>query len=225
MTARSGNLPPHRARGRLGLSHQRPRRARPRRADPVCRCRHRRAFAGAGSPGQDRRDHSGQTRTAPPRAGRRRRRRRPARPPPRSRVAAEGGRDQPHPRRGRDRPTRRPDRRPEEAGAPGHSLPRSRRQGAQGRGHAVPSALAGSQCRRRGSRRTPTTSTFARWPSAPASRPRPRASRRSAPPNCRRCARAKPAPRPGCSASPMRANSSTARKSAPRSASPSSTGG
>ncbi len=69
------------------------------------------------------------------------------------------------------------------------------------------------------------TSTCARWPSAPASRPRPRASRRSAPPNCRRCARAKPAPRPDCSGSPMRANCSTARKSAPRSASPSSTGG
>ena len=83
-----GDLAPHRARGGLGLSHQRPRRARPRRADPVRRCRHRRAFAGAGSPGQDRRDHSGQARTAPPRAGRRRRRRRAARPPPRGRIAA-----------------------------------------------------------------------------------------------------------------------------------------
>ena len=49
----------------------------------------------------------------------------------------------------------RPDRRVEEAGAPGHPLPRSRRQGAQGRGHAVPSALAGGQCRRRGSRAYP----------------------------------------------------------------------
>ena len=77
-----GNLAPDRARGRLGLSHQRPRRPRPRRADPVCGCRDRRAFAGAGSPGQDRRDHSGQTRTAPPRAGRRRRRCRSPCPPP-----------------------------------------------------------------------------------------------------------------------------------------------
>ena len=34
---------------------------------------------------------------------------------------------------------------------------------------------------------------------------KPRASRRSAPPNCRRCARPKPAPRPDCSGSPMRA--------------------
>ena len=51
-----------------------------------------------------------------------------------------------------------------------------------------------------GSRRTPTTSPCARWPSAPASRPRPPASRRSAPPNCRRCARPKPAPPPACSA-------------------------
>ena len=55
-------------------------------------------------------------------------------------------------------------------------------------------------CRRRRSRRRPTISPSARWPSAPASRPRPRASRRSAPPNCRRCAMPKPAPRPGCSA-------------------------
>ena len=55
------------------------------------------------------------------------------------------------------------------------------------------------------SRAVPTTSASARWPSAPASRPRPPASRRSALPNCRRCARPRPAPRPDCSGSPMRA--------------------
>ena len=46
---------PHRARGGLGLPHQRPRGARPRRAHPVRGCRHRRALAGAGAPGPDRR--------------------------------------------------------------------------------------------------------------------------------------------------------------------------
>ncbi len=80
-----------------------------------------------------------------------------ARPPPRGRVAAQGGRNQSDPRRGRDRAIGRTDRRPEEAGAAGDPLPRSRRQGAQGRGHAVPSALAGGQCRRDGSRAAPTT--------------------------------------------------------------------
>jgi chromosome segregation protein len=70
-----------------------------------------------------------------------------------------------------------------------------------------------------GKLRAPTTSTFARWPSAPANRPKRRVSRPSAPQNCRRCARAKPAPQPDCSASPMRENFSTARKSARKSAS------
>jgi chromosome segregation protein len=50
---------------------------------------------------------------------------------------------------------RRPDRRLEEAGAPGDPLPRSRRQSAQGRGDAVPSALARGQCRRGRSRAHP----------------------------------------------------------------------
>ena len=60
-----------------------------------------------------------------------------------------------HPGRGRDRAAGRPDRRPEEAGAAGDPLPRGRRQGAQGRGYAVPPALAGGQCRRGGSRPCP----------------------------------------------------------------------
>ncbi len=105
----AGNLAPDRTRSGIGLSNQWPRRARSRRADPVRRRRHRRAFAGAGAPGQDRRNHSGQTRTAPPRAGRCRRRRRPSCPPPRGRIAPQGRRNQPYPRRGRDRSTGRTD--------------------------------------------------------------------------------------------------------------------
>ena len=116
-----------------------------------------------------------------------------------------------HPRRGRDRPARGPDGRPEEAGAPGDPLPRGRRQGAQGRGDAVPSALDRSPCRRRRSRHVHDLAC-ARWPSAPASRPKPLASRRSAPPICRRCAKPKRAPPPACSASPMRARCWTARR-------------
>ncbi len=54
-------------------------------------------------------------------------------------------------------------------------------QGAQGRGHAVPSALAGGQCRSDRSRAHATTLPSARWPSAPANRPKPHASRRYAP--------------------------------------------
>ena len=85
---------PHRARSRLDLPHQRPRGARPRRADPVRRRLDRRALAGAGASGPHRRDHPGQARAAPPRAGRGRRHFRPACPPPRGRAAAEGRRNQ-----------------------------------------------------------------------------------------------------------------------------------
>ena len=140
-------------------------------------------------------------------------------------LRLQGRRDQPHPRRGRGRPAGRTDRRPEEAGAAGDPLPRSRGQGAQGRGHAVPSALARSQCRRRRSRPDPR-------PQRPRDgRAHPRTGRGRPHPGDPRlrtagAARgAKPAPRPGCSGSPMRAKRSTARKSAPRSASPNSTAG
>ena len=78
---------PDRAREGLDLSHQRPRSARPRRADPVCRRLDRRAFAGARPPGPHRRDHPGQARAAPPRAGRSRRHFRAACPPARGRAA------------------------------------------------------------------------------------------------------------------------------------------
>ena len=103
------NRPPHRARSRLHLPHQRPRSARARRADPVRRRLDRRPLAGAGASGPHRRDHPGQARAAPPRAGRSRRRFRPACPPPRGRAAAEGGGNQSAARRRRDRPARRPD--------------------------------------------------------------------------------------------------------------------
>ena len=46
---------PHRARGRIDLPHQRPRGARPRRADPLRRRRDRRAFLRARPAGPDRR--------------------------------------------------------------------------------------------------------------------------------------------------------------------------
>ena len=91
---RARHRAPHRARGRLHLPHQRPRGARPRRADPVRRRLHRRPLAGAGAPGPHRRDHPGQARAAPPRAGGSRRRRRSACPPARGRTAPEGGGNQ-----------------------------------------------------------------------------------------------------------------------------------
>ncbi len=53
------NRPPHRARGRLRLSHQRPRSTRPRRADGICRRLDRRPVAGLGASGPHRRDHPG----------------------------------------------------------------------------------------------------------------------------------------------------------------------
>ena len=56
-------------------------------------------------------------------------------------------------------------------------------------------------------------------PSASASKLKPPVYKRCAHPNCPRCATTKPARQPGCNASPMRANCSTAKKSAPRSAS------
>ena len=91
----SRRVAPHRAREGLDLPHQRPRGARARRADPVRRRLDRRALARAGASGPHRRDHPGEARAAPARAGRGRRRRRPARAAPRGGAAAEGGRDQP----------------------------------------------------------------------------------------------------------------------------------
>ena len=85
---------PHRARARLDLSRQRPRGARARRAVAVRRRLHRRALAGAGAPGPDRRDHRRQAAgaAADPRGGGRRLR--PAFAPPRGRAAAQGRRGQ-----------------------------------------------------------------------------------------------------------------------------------
>ena len=98
------HLAPDRAREGLALPHQRPRGARPRRDDAVRRRLDRLALARAGASGPHRRDHPGQARAAPPRAGRGRRHFRPARPPPRGRAAAEGRRDQPAARRRRGQP-------------------------------------------------------------------------------------------------------------------------
>ena len=85
-------LAPDRAREGLALPHQRPRGARARREDPVRRRLDRLALARAGASGPHRRDHPGQARAAPPRAGRSRRHFRPACAPPRGRAAAEGRR-------------------------------------------------------------------------------------------------------------------------------------
>ena len=82
------HLAPDRARKGLALPHQRPRGARPRRDDPVRRRLDRLALARARASGPHRRDHPGQARAAPPRAGRGRRHFRPARAPPRGRAAA-----------------------------------------------------------------------------------------------------------------------------------------
>ena len=86
---------PDRARGRLDLSHQRPRGARARRANPVRRRLDRLALARAGASGPHRRDHPGQARAAPPRAGGGGRHFGTARAPARGRAAAAGGRAQP----------------------------------------------------------------------------------------------------------------------------------
>ena len=82
---------PHRARVGLDLSRQRPRGARARRAAAVRRRLHRRALAGVGAPGPDRRDHRRQAAgaAADPRGGGRRLR--PAFAPPRGRAAGSRG--------------------------------------------------------------------------------------------------------------------------------------
>ena len=63
---RERSHPADRARRRLGLPDRRARRPRQGRRPAVRRCRDRRAFAGAGQPGQDRLDHCGQAGRAPP---------------------------------------------------------------------------------------------------------------------------------------------------------------
>ena len=83
------DLAPHRARGGLGLPHQRQGRARPRRAAAVRRCLDRRALAGAGAPGPDRRDHQCQAAGPPPDSRRGRRHHRPSHAPPRGRAEAQ----------------------------------------------------------------------------------------------------------------------------------------
>ena len=178
---RARHRAPHRARGRLHLPHQRPRGARPRRADPVRRRLHRRALAGAGAPGPHRRDHPGQARAAPPRAGGSRRHFRPACPPPRGRTAAEGGGNQSAARRGRDRPARRPDRRAEEAGAPGDPLPHRVGAGAQGGSDALSSALDRGERRGRRSRARQGPVRARGRRRAPARRRKPPRARRTAP--------------------------------------------
>ena len=65
-------------------------------------------------------------------------------------------------------------------------------------------------------------SACARSPSAPARKPRPPSGRRSPPPRCRRCAKPRRAPARRCTGSMSRCRISTAKKRAPRTASPNS---
>ncbi len=93
-----------------------------------------------------------------------------------------------------------PDGRPEEAGPPGDPLPRSRRQGAQGRGHAVPPALAAGasgQCRSRNAARPVCPRSRRTHPRTGRSRAHPGDPRQRI---ARRCARRKPPLPPACSA-------------------------
>ena len=194
----AGDRAPHRARGRLHLPHQRQGSARPRRADPVRRRLDRRALAGAGASGPHRRDHPGQARAAPPRAGRGRRHFRPACPPPRGRIAPEGGGNQSAAGRGRDRPARRPDGRAEEAGAPGDPLSHRLGAGAQGGGHALSPALDRRGRARSTNPSAPRTSACARSPTAPPRRREASTRQATAQAACPICARPRRAPAPRC---------------------------
>ena len=215
------SVAPHRARGGLDLSAQRPRGAGARHPDPVRRRLDRRALAGAGPPGPHRRDHPGQARAAPPGAGRGGRHLRPACAPPRGRAAAARRRAEPRPAGGRHRPACRPDRRLEAAGPPGGALSRAVAEHPQGGGGAVPSAP-----RRRPSARSRTP----RSPTRPAMREVARTHRRPGgsrhPPGRRRrrpagAARGRGRGRRGAGAArSMPATRSNARRRAPRSASP-----
>ncbi len=143
-------IAPDRARARLHLSHQRPRGAGARRADPVRRRLDRRALAGPGASGPHRRDHPGEAGGAPARAGGSRRRRRAARAAARSGAQAEGRGAQSRAARGRHRPAGAADRGAQAPGPPGGALQERLRPGPPGGSDAVPPALPRS---RAGSRR------------------------------------------------------------------------
>ncbi len=222
---RARSVAPHRARRGLDLPAQRPRGARARHPDPVRRRLHRRALAGAGAPGPHRRDHPGQARAAPPGAGRGRRHFRTACQAPRGGAAAARRGAELGAAGGRDRPARRPDRRTQAPGPPGRALPRAVAKHPQGRGGAVSPAPGAGQDRGDPGAKPPTTPRCARWPTAPAPRPRPPPARPTQPPNCRRCARARPGPPPCWRASWSPATRWTAKRRWRRSASPSWHGG
>ena len=140
---------PHRARGGLDLSRQRPGGARPRRAASVRRRLDRRPLARPRPPGPDRRDHRRQAAgaAADPRRGGRHFR--PAFAPPRGGAAPQGGGGQSSARRGRAEADRRPGREPQAPGAPVEPLPQSRRRHPPPRGARPPDRLAGGRDRLR----------------------------------------------------------------------------
>ena len=195
-------LPPHRAGVRLHLSGQRQGGARARRAAPVRRRLHRRALARHGAAGADRRDHRGQAAGAPSHPGGRRRHRRAAFPPARGGAAAAGGRGQPHAPRGRAPADRRSRSRACKRQARQASRYRSLASDIR-RAEALLLLIGWREAQATASRRPSARSrrTAARWPSAPASRPRPRATRPSPPMRCPACASGDRPPPSRCSGS------------------------
>ena len=117
-------------------------------------------------------------------------------------LRLQGGRDQSRAAGRRDRPARAADRRAQAPGAPGGALQAGVGRRAQGRGDAVPPALARARMPK-----SPTASHAKdvgdppRRRARPARRPRPRRARRTPPPICRRCATRRRKPAPRCSAS------------------------
>ena len=164
---RIAGVAPHRARGRLGLSHQRQGSARQGRAAAVRRPVDRRALALDGRAGPHRRADPGQAAGAPRAARRGGRHFRPAHAPPRGRAAAARRRAEPRAARRRRRRARKPDRKPEAPGAAGVALQEPVGRYPQGRGDAAASALdagqgAGRRRRNRRWRRPPRWSPSAR---------------------------------------------------------------
>ena len=136
----------------LGLSRQRQGSARPRRATAVRRCLDRRAFAGPGAAGPDRRADRGQAAAAPRPARRSRRHFRAALAPARGRTAAAGRRAEPRAGRRHHRAGRAAARDAEAAGAARDPLPGAIGRYPPGRGDALPHPLGRGALRRKGRR-------------------------------------------------------------------------
>ena len=212
------DLAPHRARGGLGLPHQRQGRARPRRAAAVRRCLDRRALAGAGAPGPDRRDHQCQAAGPPPHSRRGRRHHRPSYAPPRGRTQAQGGGTEPHASRRRHVAARNPAQQPEAPGPPG--APSTSRFPPRSASSRRPASMWPGRMPPRLRRAMPQPSTRRRgcWPNTRARPPRSCASATNWARSCRPCASRKRSAPPCCSASRTSATRWTRKSAAPNSA-------